>query len=68
MLTEVALSAIPVHISIAVKVSPWIYRDIDKLHQGFIWMGSGSAPSGKCLMGWAKVAQPTKLGELGSST
>jgi hypothetical protein len=32
----VALSAIPVHISIAVKVSPWIYRDIDKLHQGFI--------------------------------
>jgi hypothetical protein len=28
-------------------------------------MGSGSAPGGKCLVGWAKVAQPTKLGELG---
>jgi hypothetical protein len=30
-LTKVTLSVIPMHVSIAVKVSPWIYRAIDRL-------------------------------------
>jgi hypothetical protein len=36
MLANVTLTAILVHISIAVKVSSWIYRATDKLRQGFI--------------------------------
>jgi hypothetical protein len=65
MLAKVTVSAIPVHISIAVKVSPWIYCAIDKLHRGFIWTGSDSALGGKCMVAWAKVARPTNLGGLG---
>jgi hypothetical protein len=63
-LTKVTLFAILVHISIAVKVSPWIYHAIDKLRRGFIWTGFDSASGGKCLVGWAKVAQPTEFGGL----
>jgi hypothetical protein len=63
-LAKVALPAILVHILIAVKVSPWILRAIDKLCWGFIWTGSDSASGGKCLVAWAKVARPTYLGGL----
>jgi hypothetical protein len=64
-LVKVTLSAILVHISIAVKVSPWIFRAIDKLRRGFIWTGSDSAVGGKCMVAWTKVARPTELGGLG---
>jgi hypothetical protein len=35
-LTKVTLSAIPVHVSIAVRVDPWIIRMVDKFHHAFI--------------------------------
>jgi hypothetical protein len=35
-LVKVTLTAIPVHVSIAVEVSPWIYKDIDRLRRAFI--------------------------------
>jgi hypothetical protein len=31
MVTKVTLIVIPIHVSIAVEVSPWIYKEIDKL-------------------------------------
>jgi hypothetical protein len=64
-LTKVTLSAVPIHISIAVKVSPWIYRAIDKLRRDFIWTGTELASGGKCLVAWAKVKRPIELGGLG---
>jgi hypothetical protein len=62
----VTLYAIPVYISIAVKVSPWIYCALDKLRWSFIWTGSDSAFGGKCLVAWTKVARPMELGGLGT--
>jgi hypothetical protein len=41
-LTKVRLSAIPLHVSITVKVDPWIIRMVDKFHRTFIWSGSNS--------------------------
>jgi hypothetical protein len=35
VLAKVTLSAIPIHISIAVFVSPWIFQAIDKLRRAF---------------------------------
>jgi hypothetical protein len=31
MLTKVTLTTIPIHVSIAVEVSPWIYKEINKI-------------------------------------
>jgi hypothetical protein len=64
-LTRVTLSAIPVHVSIVVVVSPWIYQAIDKIRCGFIWVGVESVSRECCLMAWSKVMRLIKLNELG---
>jgi hypothetical protein len=59
------LSAILVHISIAVKVSPRVIRDIDKLRRGCIWSGTASTTGGQCMAAWQKVTRAVELGGLG---
>jgi hypothetical protein len=39
-------NAIPIHVSITVEVSPWIYKEIYKLRRAFIWTGSDTASGG----------------------
>jgi hypothetical protein len=41
-LTKVTLTAIPIQVSIAVELLPWIYKEIDKLRRAFIWTGFSS--------------------------
>jgi hypothetical protein len=62
---KVTLSAVPVHISITVEVSPWILHAIDKIRRSFVWTGSDSAPGGWCTVAWSWVTRPTMLGGLG---
>jgi hypothetical protein len=45
-LTKAALSAIPIHVTIAVAVSPTINKLIDKLRRAFIWTGTDTAFGG----------------------
>jgi hypothetical protein len=59
------LSAVPVHVSLAVKISPSILRAIDKLRRAFIWADSDQVHGGRCLVAWAKVTHPVELGGLG---
>jgi hypothetical protein len=42
VLVQATLSAIPVHLSIAVCLSSWAIEWIDKLRRAFIWCGSSS--------------------------
>jgi hypothetical protein len=49
-LTKVTLSAVHIHVCIAVKVAPWILCGIDRIRCGFIWMGSDRAAGGKCMV------------------
>jgi hypothetical protein len=42
-LTKVTLSAIPIHISIALVISPWILQAVDRICRSFIWIGTASA-------------------------
>jgi hypothetical protein len=63
--TKMTLSTISLHFSIAVKVSLWIRKMIDKYHQTFIWTGVDSVHGGKCLVAWSKVARSVELGGLG---
>jgi hypothetical protein len=64
-LTKVTLSNIPIHVFIAILVSPWIYRAIDKLSRVFIWFGVDTIHGGRCLVAWPKVARPCELRVLG---
>lgn len=50
-LAKATLSAIPVHMAIALCLSPGAIQSIDKLRRGFIWSSSESAAAGRCKVG-----------------
>jgi hypothetical protein len=64
-LAKSTLSAILIHVSIAIAVSPWIYHAIDKVQRAFILTGTSEARGGQCMVSRAKVARPVELGRLG---
>jgi hypothetical protein len=64
-LTKVTPCAIPIHISIAVVVLPWILQAVDKIRRSFIWTSTESASGGRCTVAWDRVTRPTALGRLG---
>jgi hypothetical protein len=64
-LTKGTLSAIPSHVTMAVKVAPWINKAVDKLRNAFIWTGTDTVQGVKCLVAWSRVTRPSELGGLG---
>jgi hypothetical protein len=61
MLMKVTLTAISIHVSIAVEVLPWIYKEIDKIRRAFVWTGSNVVRSGQCKVAWARITRPQEL-------
>ena len=66
-LVKATLSAITVHTSIAICLSPWAISAIDKLRRAFIWAGTDAVAGGKCKVAWPLVTRPRDLGGLGIS-
>lgn len=64
-LVAATLSAIPIHMSIALCLSPWAIERIDRRRQAFIWCGSESVAAGRCRVAWDMVMRPRALGGLG---
>jgi hypothetical protein len=44
------LLAIPVYLFIAMNVSKWVIKAIDKVRKGFMWRGTKEVNGGRCLV------------------
>jgi hypothetical protein len=65
VLVKSTLSAIPVHISMAISIAPWATKAVETLIRGFLWCGTEVANGGRCLVAWVNVVCPTCFGSLG---
>ncbi|KAL6626269.1 hypothetical protein ACP70R_029995 [Stipagrostis hirtigluma subsp. patula] len=59
------LSAMPIHVLIAINIPKWFIKAVDKIRRAFLWRGREQANGGCCLVAWNKVQRPLDLGGLG---
>ena len=57
VLIKAKLSAIPIHTALAIEISPWVTKCIDKIRRSFLWNGRDSARKGCCAIAWPKVEE-----------
>jgi hypothetical protein len=59
------LSVIPVYLSIAMEILPWVQKSLEKIFKAFLWAGSGVFQGDKCLVAWGNVHRPLEMGGFG---
>ena len=59
------LSAMPVHILMAIAINPTILKKIMWIIRDFLWHGRRDARLGSCLVGWPRVCRPIEFDGLG---
>ncbi len=64
-LVKSVLSAQPIYLLTALKVTKESLEQLDKQRHRFLWAGTGDITGGKCKVNWAKTCLPTSQGGLG---
>jgi hypothetical protein len=64
-LVNAVLSAVPTYFLTMFSPKKWLIKHLDKIRKGFFWKGDEVASGGHCLVRWANVKKPKKLGGLG---
>jgi hypothetical protein len=59
------LAVVLLHTSIGLELPPWVHKILIKLMRGFLWTGSNTVQSGKCVVTWGYVQRPLSIGGLG---
>lgn len=59
------ITAMPIHLLIALDVPKWFIKAVDKYRRGFLWAGRKDAKGGNCPVNWARVTRPLHLWGLG---
>ncbi|CAL4994550.1 unnamed protein product [Urochloa decumbens] len=65
VLTKVTLTSMVIYPAIALSLSPWAIRIIDRLRKAFLWKGTEVVSGGHCLVAWPTVCTPQEYGGLG---
>ncbi len=64
-LVKSVLSAQPIYLLTALKVTKESLEQLDKQRRRFLWAGTGDITRGKCKVNWIKTCLPTSQGGLG---
>lgn len=65
ILVKVVLTAIPIHLLIALDLPKWFIKSIDKWRRSFLWRGHNELRGRHCPVSWLRVTRPLHLGGLG---
>lgn len=65
ILVRAVLTAIPIHVLIALDAPKWIIKTIDKIRRGFLCKERTDITGGHCPIAWERVMRPLHLGGLG---
>lgn len=65
VLVKAVLTAIPLHVLIAINVPKWFLKAVDKFRRGFLWKGRADVQGGHCPISWERVTRPLQFGGLG---
>lgn len=61
VMVQFVLSAIPIHLLIAVNVPKWMIKAINKIQHAFLRKGQQQFHGGCCLVAWDKIQRPIDL-------
>ena len=61
-LVRSVLSSVPTYFLTVFTLQKWAFKQIDKIRRSFLWKGDAEAGGGHCLVQWARVKKPKKLG------
>lgn len=65
VLVKAVLTAIPIHLLLALDLPKWFIKAVDKWRRSFLWRGHKELRGGHCPVSWNSVTRPLHLGGLG---